>query len=107
MLPSRRLRTTPAIACWRADLVCRLKGHPMRIRTNLFVTLDGKVSGPDCRPVQLLLSGFRGADSYGLPEFLANCEAVCNGPHNVPPGTRCTAVAVEATGLRPDLQRAA
>lgn len=51
----------------------------MRIRTNLFVTLDGKVSGPDGRPVQLLLSGFRGAGSYGLPEFLANCEAVVMG----------------------------
>ena len=51
----------------------------MRIRTNFFVTLDGKVSSPDGRPVQLLLPGFTGADSYGLPEFLANCEAVVMG----------------------------
>jgi dihydrofolate reductase len=48
----------------------------MRIRTNFFVTLDGRVSGPDGRPVQLLLPGFTGADSYGLPEFLASTEAV-------------------------------
>jgi hypothetical protein len=34
----------------------------MRIRTNFFVTLDG--------------DGFTGAHSYGLPEFLAGCEAV-------------------------------
>jgi dihydrofolate reductase len=51
----------------------------MRVRTNFFVTLDGKVSGPDGRPVQLLLPGFTGADSYGLSEFLANCEAVVMG----------------------------
>ena len=51
----------------------------MRIRTNFFVTLDGKVSGPDGRPVQLLLPGFTGADSYGLPEFLASTEAVVMG----------------------------
>jgi dihydrofolate reductase len=51
----------------------------MRIRTNFFVTLDGKVSGPDGRPVQLLLPGFTGADSYGLPEFLASCQAVVMG----------------------------
>jgi dihydrofolate reductase len=51
----------------------------MRIRTNFFITLDGKVSGSDGRPVQLLLPGFTGADSYGLPEFLANCEAVVMG----------------------------
>jgi dihydrofolate reductase len=51
----------------------------MRVRTNFFVTLDGKVSGPDGRPVQLLLPGFTGRDSYGLPEFLANCEAVVMG----------------------------
>jgi dihydrofolate reductase len=51
----------------------------MRIRTNFFVTLDGKVAGPDGRPVQLLLPGFTGADSYGLPEFLADCEAVVMG----------------------------
>ena len=51
----------------------------MRIRTNFFVSLDGKVSGADGRPVQLLLPGFTGADSYGLPEFLEGCEAVVMG----------------------------
>jgi dihydrofolate reductase len=51
----------------------------MRIRTNLFVTLDGYVAGPDGRPVQLLLPGFSGADSHGLPEFLAMTEAVVMG----------------------------
>jgi dihydrofolate reductase len=51
----------------------------VRIRTNFFVTLDGRVSGPDGRPVQLLLPGFTGADSYGLPEFLATTEAVVMG----------------------------
>jgi dihydrofolate reductase len=52
----------------------------MRIRTNLFVSLDGRVSGPDGRPVQLLLlPGFTGADSYGLPKFLASTEAVVMG----------------------------
>jgi dihydrofolate reductase len=51
----------------------------MRIRTNMFVTLDGKVSGQDGRPLQLLLDGFTGADSYGLPEFLATCDAVVMG----------------------------
>jgi dihydrofolate reductase len=52
---------------------------PMRIRTNFFVTLDGRVAGPDGRPVQLLLPAFGGAGSYGLPEFLADCQAVVMG----------------------------
>jgi hypothetical protein len=30
----------------------------MRIRTNFFVSLDGRGSGADGRPVQLLLPGF-------------------------------------------------
>ena len=51
----------------------------MRIRTNFFVTLDGRVSSEDGRPVQLLLAGFTGADSYGLPEFLASARAVVMG----------------------------
>ena len=51
----------------------------MRIRTNFFVSLDGYVSPPDGRPVQLLLPGFTGADSYGLPDFLATTEAVVMG----------------------------
>jgi dihydrofolate reductase len=51
----------------------------MRIRTYTFVTLDGYVSTPDGRPVQMLLAGFPGREAYGLPEFLANCEAVVMG----------------------------
>jgi dihydrofolate reductase len=51
----------------------------LRIRTYTFVTLDGYVSTPDGRPVQLLLPGFPGAGAYGLPEFLASCEAVVMG----------------------------
>jgi len=47
----------------------------MRIRTHTFVTLDGHVSTPDGQPIQLLLPGFPGATAYGLPEFLASCEA--------------------------------
>ncbi len=51
----------------------------MRIRTYTFVTLDGYVSTHDGRPVQLLLPGFPGRSAYGLPEFLATCEAVVMG----------------------------
>ena len=51
----------------------------MRIRTYTFVTLDGYVSTPDGRPVQLLLPGFPGAGAYGLPEFLRSTEAVVMG----------------------------
>jgi dihydrofolate reductase len=51
----------------------------MRIRTNFYISLDGYVSGPDGRPVQLLLPTFTGADSHGLPEFLADTEAVVMG----------------------------
>jgi hypothetical protein len=52
---------------------------PMRIRTHTFVSLDGYVSTSDGRPIQLLLPGFPGATAYGLPEFLASCEAVLMG----------------------------
>jgi dihydrofolate reductase len=51
----------------------------MRVRSTFFVSLDGKVSGADGRPVQLLLPGFTGADSYGLPDLLATCAAVVMG----------------------------
>jgi hypothetical protein len=51
----------------------------MRIRTNLFVSLDGKVAGPDGRPVQLLLPGFTGADPYGLPDV-----HLVGGPSTMP-----------------------
>lgn len=51
----------------------------MRLRTYTFVTLDGYVSTPDGRPLQLLLPGFPGRTAYGLPELLAGCEAVVMG----------------------------
>ena len=51
----------------------------MRIRTYTFVTLDGFVSTPDGRPIQLLLPGFPGTGAYGLPEFLSTCRAVVMG----------------------------
>jgi len=51
----------------------------MRIRSNFYVSLDGFVSTPDGRPIQLLLPGFAGAASHGLPDFLAACEAVVMG----------------------------
>src|SRR3954454_19219063 len=53
--------------------------RPMRIRSNFYVSLDGFVSTPDGRPIQLLLPGFAGAASHGLPDFLAACEAVVMG----------------------------
>ena len=51
----------------------------MRIRTYTFVSLDGRVSTGDGRPIQLLLPGFPGRTAYGLPEFLATCQAVVMG----------------------------
>lgn len=45
----------------------------------MFVTLDGRVTGPDGRPVQLLLPDWQGAAAYGLPEFLAHTDAVVMG----------------------------
>ena len=62
----------------------------MRIRTHTFVTLDGYVSTPDGRPVQLLLPGFPGATAYGLPEFLASCEAVLMGRTTFLPALEAT-----------------
>src|SRR5207244_13324755 len=51
----------------------------IRSRPNSFVSLDGYLSSPDGRPVQLLLPTFTGASSHGLPEFLATVEAVVMG----------------------------
>jgi dihydrofolate reductase len=51
----------------------------------MFVTLDGRVTGPDGRPVQLLLPAFAGAASYGYPEFLAETDAVVMGRTTVLP----------------------
>jgi len=51
----------------------------LRIRTYTFMSLDGYVSTPDGRPIQLLLPGFPGREAYGLPEFLRDCEAVVMG----------------------------
>ena len=60
----------------------------MRIRTYTFVTLDGRVSTPDGRPIQLLLPGFPGRTAYGLPEFLATCQAVVMGRATFLPALR-------------------
>jgi len=51
----------------------------MRIRSNFYVSVDGYVSTADGRPVQLVLDTFKGADSHGLPDFLATVEAVVMG----------------------------
>lgn len=60
----------------------------MRIRTYTFVSLDGRVSTPDGRPIQLLMPGFPGRTAYGLPEFLATCEAVVMGRATFLPALR-------------------
>jgi hypothetical protein len=60
----------------------------MRIRTYTFVSLDGRVSTSDGRPIQLLLPGFPGRTAYGLPEFLSTCEAVVMGRTTFLPALR-------------------
>lgn len=60
----------------------------MRIRTYTFVSLDGRVSTADGRPIQLLLPGFPGRMAYGLPEFLATCQAVVMGRTTFLPALR-------------------
>jgi len=60
----------------------------MRIRTYTFVSLDGRVSTGDGRPIQLLLPGFPGRTAYGLPDFLATCQAVVMGRTTFLPALR-------------------
>jgi dihydrofolate reductase len=43
------------------------------------VSLDGFVATPDGWPVLLSMPDFAGAESYGLPELLADCGAVAMG----------------------------
>ena len=42
-------------------------------------SLDGFVSTPDGWPVLLSMPAFRGRESYGLPELLAECGAAVMG----------------------------
>ena len=50
----------------------------MRVRTYTFVTLDGYVSTPDGRPIQLLLPGFPGAtrDEAGRPSLTQELDLI-------------------------------
>jgi dihydrofolate reductase len=51
----------------------------MEIRTRMCITLDGYVTTPDGRPVQLADPGFVPGESYGFPEFQKSCDAVLMG----------------------------
>jgi len=51
----------------------------MQIRTRTCMSLDGYVTTPDGRPVQLADPGFTPGESYGFPEFQRSCEAVLMG----------------------------
>jgi dihydrofolate reductase len=51
----------------------------MQIRTRMCMSLDGYVTTPDGRPVQLADPGFSPGESYGFPEFQRSCEAVLMG----------------------------
>jgi dihydrofolate reductase len=51
----------------------------MRIRTYMFVSVDGFVSTPDGWPAQLQLPDFNPAVSHGFPEFLKDVDAVVMG----------------------------
>ena len=51
----------------------------MQIRTRMCVSLDGCVTTPDGRPVQLADPAFVSGESYGFPKFQASCDAVLIG----------------------------
>lgn len=51
----------------------------MNIRTRMCVSLDGFVTTPDGRPVQLSDPTFDPGRSHGFPEFQESCEAVLMG----------------------------
>jgi dihydrofolate reductase len=51
----------------------------MQIRTRMCMSLDGYVTTPEGRPVQLADPGFTPGESYGFPEFQRSCEAVLMG----------------------------
>lgn len=57
----------------------------MKIRTHMFMSLDGYVSTPDGWPVQLAAASFDPRESHGLPEFLAGCEAALMGRNTFEP----------------------
>jgi dihydrofolate reductase len=51
----------------------------MQIRTRMCMSLDGYVTTPDGRPVQLADPNFVAGQSYGFPEFQKTCDAVLMG----------------------------
>jgi dihydrofolate reductase len=51
----------------------------MQIRTRMCTSLDGYVTTPDGRPVQLADPGFVPGQSHGFPEFQETLEAVLMG----------------------------
>jgi dihydrofolate reductase len=51
----------------------------VQIRTRTCMSLDGYVTTPDGRPVQLADPTFTPGESYGFPEFQRSCEAVLMG----------------------------
>ena len=51
----------------------------MQIRTRLCTSVDGYVTTPDGWPVQLADPAFAAGESYGFPEFQAECDAVLMG----------------------------
>lgn len=51
----------------------------MQIRTRMCVSIDGCVTTPDGRPVQLADPAFVAGESYGFPKFQESCDAVLMG----------------------------
>ena len=51
----------------------------MQIRTLLCISVDGYLTTPDGRPVQLADPAFVPGQSYGFPEFQESCDAVLMG----------------------------
>jgi hypothetical protein len=51
----------------------------MKIRTRMCMSIDGCVTTPDGRPVQLADPTFEPGKSHGFPEFQRRCEAVLMG----------------------------
>ena len=51
----------------------------MQIRTRMCMSVDGYVTTPEGRPVQLADPAFVAGESYGFPEFQQSCDAVLMG----------------------------
>jgi dihydrofolate reductase len=51
----------------------------VQIRTRMCMSLDGYVTTPDGRPVQLADPAFVPGQSYGFPEFQQSCDAALMG----------------------------